>query len=353
MGLILWAEFCPVVAFFNARSLTLLFLLTSIQACRRQAPAWLVSELLYAYPESASKATNLDELPLHLAVDKACAPEVVNLIIISNWRAIVTQDQAGRTPLDIIDRDELMQFEDYRIVCDSLSRCHKTYMEVQKAAQEEHAVLKRKQKATFSAISKRHQEEIQREHDKQEKLRGEMDSLTQQVEQTKEICVSKDQQIKKHLSERRRWQDSVRDLENQVAGLRRELESEKGQIKVLLYKIEQKEKEIHDKETRIEVLSKDLRSIAISNETDVMECLAETEESMRTMVSNQIALQKLLSSKSKDLNSLLKQRGILLPNVRKEPGVNIEEKKIEIEQEINSDEVNAAMMAAAMAALQS
>ena len=293
----------------------------------------------------------MDELPLHLAVDKACAPEVVNLIIVSNWRAIVTQDQAGRTPLDIIDRDELMQFEDYRIVCDSLSRCHKTYMEVQKAAQEEQAALKRKQKATFSAVSKRHQEEIQREHDKQEKLRDEMHALRQQVDDTKQICASKDQNIKKHLSERRRWQDNVRDLENQVGGLKRELESEKGQIKVLLYKIEQKEKEIHDKETRIEVLSKDLRSIAVSHETDITECLAETEESMRTMVSNQIALQKLLSSKAKDLNSLLKQRDIPLPNVSKASDLK-EEKKSESDAEFENDDVNAAMMAAAMAALQ-
>ncbi|KAL3924200.1 MAG: hypothetical protein SGILL_001191 [Bacillariaceae sp.] len=321
------------------------------KACRRQAPAWLISELISSYPESTYKATNLDELPLHLAVDKACAPEVVNLIIVSNWRAIVTQDQAGRTPLDIIDRGELMQFEDYQIIYDSLSRCHKTYMEVQKAAQEEQAALKRKQKATFSALSKRHQEEMQREQDKQEKLLEAMEALRVQVEDTKEVCSSKDHQIKKHLSDRRRWQDDVRGLENQVAGLKRELESEKGQIKVLLYKIEQKEKEIHDKDSRIEVLSKDLRSIAVSNESDIMECLAETEESMRTMVSNQIALQKLITSKSKDLNSLLSQRGITLPTA-KGSTANEEEKKIEHDTDIDGDEVNAAMMAAALAALQ-
>jgi chromosome segregation ATPase len=296
--------------------------------------------------------TNLGELPLHLAVDKACAPEVVNLIIVSNWGAIVSQDQAGRTPLDIIDRSELMQFDDYRIVYDSLSRCHKTYMEVQKAAQEEQAALKRKQKATFSAVSKRHQEEIRNEQDKQAKLRDDMDELKQQMEIMKEVSAAKDHQIKKHQNERQRWMDSIRDLENKVAGLNRELESEKGQIKVLLYKIEQKEKEIHEKETKIEVLSKDLRSVAISNETDIMECLAETEQSMRTMVSSQIALQKLLATKTKDLKCLLKQRGIPLPDLTKSPEDSQEEKKTESDSEDESEQANAAMMAAALAALQ-
>lgn len=311
-----------------------------------------MAELLSQFPESAYLETNLGELPLHLAVDKACAPEVVNLIIVANWRAIVSQDQAGRTPLDIIDRSELMQFEDYRIVYDSLSRCHKTYMEVQKAAQEEQAALKRKQKATFSAVSKRHQEEIRSEQDKQVKLRDDMEELKLQMENLKEVSTAKDHQIKKHQKERQRWMDSIRDLENKVAGLNRELESEKGQIKVLLYKIEQKEKEIHDKETKIEVLSKDLRSIAFSNETDIVECLAETEQCMRTMVSSQIALQKLLAAKSKDLNSLLKQRGIHLPNVTKSLDETQEEKKIESDPEVESEQANVAMMAAAMAALQ-
>jgi chromosome segregation ATPase len=311
-----------------------------------------VAELLSLFPESAYLETNLGELPLHLAVDKVCAPEVVNLIIVANWRAIVSQDQAGRTPLDIIDRSELMQFEDYRIVYDSLTRCHKTYMEVQKTAQEEQVALKRKHKATYNAVTKRHQEEIRSEQEKQAKLRDEMEELRRQMEGMKEISTAKDHQIKKHQKERQRWMDSIRDLENKVAGLNRELESEKGQVKVLSYKIEQKEQEIHDKETRIEVISKDLRSVANSNETDIMECLAETEQSMRAMVSSQIALQKLLTTKSKGLTSLLKQRGIPLPNAKKCPSEFEEEKKIEADPEVESEQASAAMMAAATAALQ-
>ncbi|KAG7352111.1 hypothetical protein IV203_008159 [Nitzschia inconspicua] len=321
------------------------------EACRRQAPAWLVSELLSKFPQSAYMETNLGELPLHLAVDKACAPEVVNLIMVSNWGGIVAQDQAGRTPLDIIDRSELMQFEDYRIVYDSLSRCHKAYMQVQKAAQEEQAALKRKQKATFNAVSKRHQEEIRIEQEKHSKLLDAMEELKQQMESMKEVSTAKDHQIKKHQKERQRWLETTRDLEMKVAGLNRELESEKGQIKVLVRKIEQKEQEINDKERKIEVLSEDLRNIAVSNNTDIMECLAETEKRMRTMVSSQIALQQLLAKKSKDLRSLLKQRGISSPDA-KGPDEIQDEKKTESDLEVENEQANAAMMAAAIAALQ-
>ena len=319
----------------------------------KRAPAWLVSELLSKYPESACMTTSLGEYPLHLAVDKACAPEVVNLIIVANWKAIVAQDQAGRTPVDIIDdRSELLQIEDYRIIFESLNRCHKTYLSIQKSAQEEKAALKRKQKATFNAVSKRHQEEIKTEHDKQTKLHGDVEDLKKEIENMKELAKAKDDQIQKHLQEKDRWMAIIRELESKETGLRGELESEKGQRKVLLNKIDEKEEEIHRKDTKIKLLSKDLRSIAVSNETDILDALIETEQSMRTMVSNQIALQNLLSSKSTGLQDLLKQRGIPVPKLEIQPPEEPqEEKSIQHDDAIEHDAASAAMMAAALVAL--
>jgi hypothetical protein len=96
----------------------------------------------------------------------------------------------------------------------------------------------------------------------------------------------------------------------------------------------------------------------VSNETDIMESLMETEQSMRTMVSTQIALQKLLSSKSKGLKTVLKQRGISVPDMHKPKA--LEEQQPQKEKKMQDDDDNAmqeaaasaAMMAAAMAALQ-
>mmetsp|Transcript_43504 Transcript_43504/g.49166 ORF Transcript_43504/g.49166 Transcript_43504/m.49166 type:complete len:324 (+) Transcript_43504:102-1073(+) len=317
----------------------------------RGAPAWLVSELLSKYSESAKMTTNLGEYPLHLAVDKACAPEVVNLIVVANWNAIVSQDQAGRTPLDIINRPELLKIEHYRIIFESLGRCHETYMDIQKATQEEKAALKRKQKATFNAVSKRHQEELKVEYDKQAKLREDAVVLREEIENMKDLTKAKDHEIQKHLQENDVCMDAIRKLESKELCQRRELESAEDQVKVLLCKIEKKEERIHCKDTQIHVLSKDLRNIAVSNETDIMESLIETEQSMRTMVSNQIALQKLLSSKSRNLRSLLKQRGIAAPTI--DNNNQLSEEKSTYDDEVNEGAAaSAAMMAAALVALQ-
>jgi chromosome segregation ATPase len=332
------------------------------QACMRQAPAWFISELLSKYPESAYMATNLDELPLHLAVDKDCGPEVVNLIIVANLTAIVAQDQAGRTPIDIMNRDELLQLEEYRVVYESLGRCHKTYMELQKASQEEQASIKRKHKATFNAVSKRHQEELKAENDKKAKLRDEIEDLKAQLGDMLEVNKAKDHHLKKNQQEKERWMDTVRDLEAQVLSLQRSLQSEKNQIQELQLKLQQKDENLNHKQDQIDVISNDLRNIVVSNETDVIEALIETEQSMRKMVSNQIALQKLLTSNSKNLTEVLKQRGIRMPREEIQARTQQEidralaeeedEKKVDDPDPVETEAASAAMMAAAMAALQ-
>jgi DNA repair exonuclease SbcCD ATPase subunit len=315
----------------------------------------LVSGLLSKYPKSAYEATNLGELPLHLAVDKACAPEVVNLIIVANWKAIVTQDQAGRTPLDIINRSELLQLEDYRIVYESLTRCYKTFMDVQKESQDEQASLKRKQKATFSAVSKRHQEELRSEHEKQAKLRSDIEDLNKQIRDLNEISKTKDDQIEKHQLEKEKLLNMIGDLDNKTASLSRQLQAKKDDMKVLLRKIDQKDKTITEKETEIDTLSKDLRGITVYNETEVLDCLAEAEQSMRDMVSKHIALQNMLTENTKGLHDLLLKRGISIPVVNKkvENGKEEEKKNEDVDDTTNeSEDANTAMMAAAMAALQ-
>mmetsp|Transcript_33571 Transcript_33571/g.79161 ORF Transcript_33571/g.79161 Transcript_33571/m.79161 type:complete len:394 (-) Transcript_33571:2407-3588(-) len=323
------------------------------EACMRRAPAWLVSALLAVFPESASMTTNLGEYPLHLAVDKACAPEVVNLIIVANWEAVVAQDQAGRTPIDIIDQTELLELEANRIILESLQRGRKTYIEIQNLAHDEKANLLKKHAATCNAVSKKHEEDLKREYAKQSKLENEIEKLKKQIHELTERTDSKDHELQKHILAKNRWLETIRELEVEKSDQYQQLEKERVQIKVLLFQIEQKEEEIQRKDKKIDILSIDLKSIAISNETDILESLIETEQSMRTMVSNQIALQKLLSSKSKGLKVLLKQRGIDVPDtdVQKTPKPQ-EEKAMHDDDAIHDEAATNAMMAAAMAALQ-
>jgi len=327
------------------------------EACMRRAPAWLVSELLSAFPESSSLTTNSLEYPLHLAVDKGCAPEVVNLIIVANWNVIVAQDHAGRTPLDIIDHAELLKIEGNQVIFESLKRCHKTYMEIQKAARIDIAMLIRNQKAKSNVISIRHKEKLTKEHAKQVKLEEEIETLKTEINSVKELAQNKEREIGKHMFARDELLETIEDLEARDDDHQRQLKTEQAHVKVILHKIKQKEGEIHRKNTKIDILSKDLQSIVVSNESDIIESLMETEQSMRTMVSAQIALQKMLRSKSTGLKTVLEQRGISVPDMQKRQAPE-EQPREEIEKEDDHDNAmqqaaaNAAMMAAAMAALQ-
>ena len=131
----------------------------------------MVSALLSSFPESASRSTQFGELPLHLAVECGAAPEVVNLLIVANWEGIVECDQSGRTPVDILSSSDLLAQEDHRVVHESLTRCYAAYTSFQKAALEEQSAIKKKHKATFSAVKRRHEEELKREHEKQDEIR--------------------------------------------------------------------------------------------------------------------------------------------------------------------------------------
>jgi hypothetical protein len=80
------------------------------------------------------------------------------------------------------------------------------------------------------------------------------------------------------------------------------------------------------------------------------------EQSMRTMVSNQITLQKLMSSKSRSLKSLLKQRGIAVPKIDNNQQMSEEKSTHDDDDDdddfVEDDAASAAMMAAALVALQ-
>mmetsp|Transcript_14209 Transcript_14209/g.34261 ORF Transcript_14209/g.34261 Transcript_14209/m.34261 type:complete len:404 (+) Transcript_14209:294-1505(+) len=334
------------------------------EACMRQAPAWFISELLSKYPESVSMTTNLEELPLHLAVDKDCGLDVVNMILASNVSAIVAQDQTGRTPIDIMDSPEMMKLDEYRAIYDSLERCLKMYIAIQKKSQDEQTLIKHKHKAVLSAVSKRHQEELRTGQDKQAKQQVEMDELKNRMEEMIETDKAKDRLVKQALEEKDRSSEQIRDLEAQLLDLKQSLESEQDQVRVLQSKLERKERDIAEKNYQVNLLSNDLKNIVVSNETDVMEALIETESSMRKMVSNQIALQKLLVIKAKGLNEILIDRNIQMPEeeIQARTLVMDESRQGTLSDDENShadkldtdeaEAASAAMMEAAMAALQ-
>ena len=314
----------------------------------------MISSLLSAYPDSAYETTQFGELPLHLAVESGAAPEVVNLIIVANWHAIVAQDQSGRIPTEILDTMELLQIDDHRIVHESLTRCHKAYTSMQKAAHTEQSQLKRKHKSEFQALTSRHQHELTVEQEKQEGIRDEVKALESRIEDMKEVERAKDHAIKKYIREKDMWLDQIRSLGEMIETLKDALDEEKKNVEALMDTVEEKNEEISRRDGRIDMLSEDLRNVAMMHERNVMTSLVETERTMRAMVSNHISLQKNLSGQANGLQALLEARGISLPE--EEKVVNPEETKSPNDEEALSPEEAAeaanAVVAAAVAALQ-
>lgn len=329
------------------------FPLLSVQACRRQAPAWLVSSLLSVFPESAHMTTQFGELPLHLAVESGAAPEVVNLVVVANWSAIVTPDQSGRVPTEILDRNELLQLDDHRIVHESLMRCYNAYVEMQRTAQDEQAAIKRKHKLTFTAVTKRHQEELKREQDKQDEIKEEVRVLESKILDMQEVDRAKEHHIKKFQQEKEIWMAQISQLEEIVNNLKQSLKEEHSTVQSLHRTIEDKDREIARRDAKIATLSNDLSTIAVMHDDEVMDSLITTEQSMRAMVSSQIALQKLLTGQANGLKALLATRGIPLPEDKPidEAAADQEEKMGYTEDTMDAAEATSAVVAAAVAAL--
>lgn len=321
------------------------------QACRRQAPAWLVSSLFAAYPESAYLTTQFGELPLHLAVESGAAPEVVNLVMVANWGAIATPDNSGRIPTDILDRGELLLLDDHRIVHESLVRCHKGYMDMQQKSQEEQAAIRMKHKGQITTLHKQYQEQVKKEQDKQEEIRMGVNSLKAQIEQMKETQIEKDRLLQESQRETCAWKDEVQALQATIERLRNDLAQEKSKVQSLTEELEERDEDISQRDEFIECLSNDLRAVSLMHDEELMESVRNAEKNMRAMVSSQIALQKQLAGQATGIKELLKTRGIDLPFVRTQRLQQQQEEVTHKEEKVDPNEVASALAAAAMAAL--
>jgi hypothetical protein len=70
------------------------------EACRRQAPAYIVEALLKADPRSAQLKTHFSELPIHIACGFGASEEVVSILLTAFPDGIIEVDEAKRSPID-------------------------------------------------------------------------------------------------------------------------------------------------------------------------------------------------------------------------------------------------------------
>ena len=201
--------------------------------------------------------TQDDELPLHQAVEFGAAPEIINLIVVSNWEAIVACDKMGRTPMDVLVENRTLDKDEYLLIHECLNRCFTSYNNVHALAQ----------------------------------------AKTEKYQEKQKILANQHQEI----------EQGIKELESMVNNLREVVHSKD-------IKIQRLQQEAKERESRIEELSEDLRNIAVVYDRDMRETLEASEQSMRVMVGAQIALKKQISSQAESLKAMVEARDISLPD---------------------------------------
>jgi hypothetical protein len=283
------------------------------EACRREAPAWLISALLSAFPESSKSATQFGELPLHLAVECGAPPEVVNLLVAAHWLGITAVDQSGRTPLEILNDTEMLAMEDHKVVFDSLTRSQQTYDEIIKRHENEVDVMQREHAAGLVGIRQQHDGDLHLEQEQQDKLVAEVDRLKELLATAKQTNEVQQSHVDTVNSAESSWRYKNEMLKKRVSELEAQNQQETDRVRSLEQVIELKDHEVSLLEGRIFGLSLDLQNIASGQQKAMVSRVHETEQRIHDMVESFVSLRNELEDQSNDTKSLLKDRGICLP----------------------------------------
>jgi hypothetical protein len=305
---------------------------------------------LSTFPESAYLTTHFGELPLHLAVESGAAPEVVNLIAVANWGAIVASDNSGRVPIDILAQGDLLSIDDNRIVYESLKRCYKAYTDVQKKAQDEKNEIKRKHEGQLTILHRQHQEALQREYETQETLLSDLKAQNSEIARMKKIDAAKDRLLMKAHDETISWKVEIQRFTETISKLHNDLLQEKQNVARLKEALKGRDDDIGRRDEVVQCLSNDLRAIALAYNRDNAKFVRATENAMRAMVSSQVALQKQLSGQANSIESLLSDR-VIESIPRSNTSREEKEEFLDHEQPGESGEVASSLVAAAVAAL--
>jgi hypothetical protein len=284
------------------------------EACRREAPAWLISALLSTFPESSKSATQFGELPLHLAVECGAPPEVVNLLVAAHWLGITAVDQSGRTPLEILNDTEMLAMEDHKVVFDSLTRSQQTYDEIIKRHETEVDVMQRDHAKGLVGIRQEHDGDLQLEQEQQDNLVNEVDRLKELLAAAKKSNQIQQSKMDAVNAAETSWRDNNQMMKKRVSDLELRNQQEMDRVRSLEQVIELKDHEISLMEGRVHELSADLQIIAAWQQKELVRSLDGTEQRIHDMVESYVSLRSQLDDQAGDMRTLLKERGIYLPS---------------------------------------
>ena len=315
------------------------------EACRRQAPTWLVSALLKEYSAAASEATQFGELPLHLAVSCSASPEVVNLLLVSFWPAIAITDQSGRNPLQLLQESEVTEIARHESVFDSLERAQTMWEDLQEANQQELEGLKQQHLLGIKEIQKQHQVDLAVEHAQVEELLDQLEQTEAQLNtSTKvELELHKTMDLLENKEERHKQEFAL--LQQKLAEMDQARIAEVEKVASLEGVVDDKEKEISRLEKHIAELQGTVQKLSGFKKGRLARRLGDTQEKLRALLDSFVDLHDTLDGHDEELDEILEQEGVppaVVPDEEEET-----QEDPDLEEEINADD---AMHSAAMAA---
>lgn len=324
------------------------------EACRRQAPAWLISALLSVYPGAAQECTQFGELPLHLAVECGSPPEVVNLLVVAHWHGILKTDQSGRTPRAILlDSDGMLDLEDHKVVYESLLRSEDTYQIILQQHEQQVKTLQQRHASGILAMEQDHAADLKRQAEKYSKLQEQL-KRSQMLLRASELSDTHNvEKLQEQDRQAAIWQERVENLQEDLSQQICEMEEEQEMVRHLQQVLQQKNEHIEQLQNQVATLQGDLQSVVAWNDQVLQKKVQQTETKLQLFVREFLQLRDLQGERGENVKDLLTMRDIPIPVPPPPPKKKKEkedEKKMEDDPNLDEDVVDQDAMDQAAAA---
>eukprot|EP00545_Synedropsis_sp_CCMP1620_P005396 CAMPEP_0119026086 /NCGR_PEP_ID=MMETSP1176-20130426/34837_1 /TAXON_ID=265551 /ORGANISM="Synedropsis recta cf, Strain CCMP1620" /LENGTH=476 /DNA_ID=CAMNT_0006981743 /DNA_START=18 /DNA_END=1448 /DNA_ORIENTATION=+ len=283
------------------------------EACRRQAPAWLVAALLKAYPAAISQTTQFGELPIHLAVEMGAAPEVVNLLLVNYYEGIHMEDNGGRTAMTINAEADVLNIEDHTFVQESLKNAHNHLQAIEARWQQKLEKQSRDHQTNVEQIQVRHHDRIAEEKEAQKELQKQLVRTEGHVMQYKEERKALERTLSSHHVEKGEWADLLENKSMTMVNLTQKIEEKDEAVAALVTDLNIKTSYAHELENRVDVLERDLVNITLLQRDAIQKSLEQSEDDIQRMLASNSILQGQLQGQTQGLQLLLQERAIALP----------------------------------------
>mmetsp|Transcript_8792 Transcript_8792/g.9726 ORF Transcript_8792/g.9726 Transcript_8792/m.9726 type:complete len:455 (+) Transcript_8792:22-1386(+) len=288
------------------------------EACRRQAPAWMIAALLRAYPESVAAVTQFGELPLHCAVECAATPEVVNLLLVNHCEGILTPDTSGRTPLQIVAKEDTdIDTEDQFHIQNSLKSAHDYLIASNSRWENKIESMKVQYEDVMRRKEMVYHDNIRVERDVQVQLEKKLAQMKGHVVQVSDERNSLEQSLSKHHVQKEEWQEVLEKKEETLDEVKLILKKEREESCHLRAVINSRDSLVESLRNRVAILEDDLIKITLLQRDSIGEASRQADEVIQAMLESQQILQGQLEGQTKGLEMLIEQRGLELPSVKK------------------------------------